>query len=337
MLRVGIVGLGYWGPNLARNVSTCDLTELAALCDRDPDRLARVGGQYPTARRHADIDELLADVEIDAVAIATPVGTHHGLVKAALEAGKHVLVEKPLTTSSSEAVELQTMAVARGRVLMVDHVFLYSPAVRKLMDLHAAGELGDLLFVDSVRINLGLLQHDVNVLWDLAPHDLSIIDQLLGRAPVGLVAAGISHAPDGLASVAHLHLDYGDLLASVHVNWLSPVKIRRLLVGGSRRSVLYNDLDGSEPIKVYDRGVDLSDDAEGRRKALISYRSGDVVSPEVDKSEPLQNMITHFAACVASGGEPMSGPDQALRVVRILEAADLSLKKGGTYVEIARG
>lgn len=334
MLRVGIVGLGYWGPNLARNVAACPATDLSGLCDRDRARLDRVGSLYPTARRHTDIDELLADDEIDAVAVATPVGTHHVLVKAALEADKHVLVEKPLTASSSEAAELLALAEARGRVLMVDHVFLYSPAVRKLAELYASGELGDLLFIDSVRINLGLLQHDVNVLWDLAPHDLSIIDLLIGRAPSGVVAAGTAHPPDGQTSVAHLHLDYGDLLASVHVNWLSPVKIRHLLVGGSRRSVLYNDLDASEPIKVYDRGVDVSDDEEGRREALISYRSGDVVSPNVDKSEPLQNMITHFAECAATGAVPLSGPQQGLRVVRILEAADLSLAKGGSYVEI---
>ena len=337
MLRVGITGLGYWGPNLARNVAACPRTELAALCDRDVDRLDRLGAVHPTARRHTDAAGLFADDEVDAVAIATPVGSHFALARAALEAGKHVLVEKPLTASSDEAAQLRDLAAAQGLALMVDHVFLYSPPVMKLVELHASGELGDLLFIDSVRINLGLLQEDVNVLWDLAPHDLSIIDRLLGRAPVGVVAAGTSHAPSGLASVAYLHLDYGDMLASVHVNWLSPVKIRHLLVGGSRRSVLYDDLNGSEPLKVYDRGVDVSCDPEGRRAALVSYRSGDVISPNVDRSEPLQNMISHFAQCVETGEEPVSGAEQGLRVVRILEAAELSLAKGGSYVEVPDG
>ena len=337
MLRVGIVGLGYWGPNLARNVAACDMTELVALADRDPDRLQRLGTQHPSARRYDNADHLLADANVDAVAIATPVATHFELAKAALEAGKHVLVEKPMAASSAEVVELQRVATDRDRLLMVDHVFLYSPPVQKLAALYKAGELGDLLFIDSVRINLGLFQHDVNVLWDLAPHDLSIIDHLLDRPPKGLVATGISHSPDEVASVAHVHLDYGDILASVHVNWLSPVKIRHLLVGGSRRSVLYNDLDVSEPIKVYDRGIDRADDPEGRRAALISYRSGDVVSPNVDKAEPLMNMMNHFASCIELGTPPISGAEQGLRVVRILEAADLSLAKGGTYVDIAHG
>lgn len=335
MLRVGITGLGYWGPNLARNLASCSETTLHALCDHDPNRLARLSAQYPTASCYTDFDMMLADSELDAVAIATPVHTHFALAQAALEADKHVLVEKPFTASSQEALALVKLAEGRQRVLMVDHVFLYSPPVQKLAALHASGELGELLFIDSVRINLGLFQSDVNVLWDLAPHDLSIIDHLIGRSPRGLSASGTSHAGNDLANVAYIHLDYGDdLLASVHVNWLSPVKIRHFLVGGSRRSVLYNDLDASEPIKVYDRGIELSEDPEGRRAALISYRSGDVLSPNVDKSEPLQNMIKHFVACITTGSTPISGADQALRVVNILEAADRSLASGGTYVEL---
>lgn len=335
MLRIGIIGLGYWGPNLARNIAACSTTTLHALCDRDPERLDRLGSQHPMAACHTEVESLFSDPDLDAVAIATPVHTHFALAKAALEADKHVLVEKPFTSSSDEAAELLALAAQRKRVVMVDHVFLYSPPVQKLASLHATGELGELLFIDSVRINLGLFQSDVNVLWDLAPHDLSIIDHLIGRAPLGLSASGTSHAGNDLANVAYIHLDYGDdLLASVHVNWLSPVKIRHFLVGGSRRSVLYNDLDASEPVKLYDRGIDVSEDPEGRRAALISYRSGDVLSPNIDKSEPLQNMISHFASCVETGSRPISGPEQALRVVSILEAADLSLAKGGSYVEV---
>lgn len=335
MLRVGIIGLGYWGPNLARNISSSPETSLHALCDRDSERLARLGSQYPGAKCHTEVVDLLNAPDLDAVAIATPVHTHFSLAKAALEAGKHVLVEKPFTSTSDEAKELMELAARLKRVIMVDHVFLYSPPVKKLASLYESGELGDLLFIDSVRINLGLFQSDVNVLWDLAPHDLSIIDHLIGRAPVGLSASGSSHAGNGLANVAYVHLDYGDdLLASLHVNWLSPVKIRHFLVGGSHKSVLYNDLDASEPVKLYDRGIDLEEDPEGRRAALISYRSGDVLSPSIDKSEPLQNMINHFATCIETGASPVSGPDQALRVVSILEAADLSLAKGGSYVEV---
>lgn len=335
MLGLGIIGLGYWGPNLARNTMSSGVTQLTALCDRDPERLELIGSHYPTARQYIDPLQLLTAPDVDAVVVATPVASHFELAKAALEHGKHVLVEKPFTSNSEEGEELVSLAATRGRVLMVDHVFLFSPAVQKLGNLHARGELGELLFVDSVRINLGLFQHDVNVLWDLAPHDLSIVDFLLGRAPRGVVAIG---SPQGLGpeSVAHLHLDYGnDLLASIHVNWLSPVKIRHFLIGGSRRSVLYNDLDQSEPVKVYDRGIDISSDTEGRREALVSYRSGDVVCPKVAKTEPLENMIRHFAGCASTGTTPISSGEQGLRLVRILEAADNSLAKAGAYVEIA--
>ncbi len=333
-----MVGLGYWGPNLVRNIVACPATELAALCDFDAKRLAEVGALYPSARRYDDPGDLLRDESVEAVAIATPVATHFELSKRAIEQGKHVLVEKPFTANSGDAEELIGLAAGAERVLMVDHVFLYSSAVERLRNLYESGELGEVLFIDSVRINLGLLQHDVNVLWDLAPHDLSIIDYLLGRAPRGVVATGSSRGSHGLASVAYLHLDYGDgLLASIHVNWLSPVKLRHLLVGGTRRSVLYDDLDLSEPLKVFDRGIDLAPDPAGRREALISYRSGDVLSPRIDKSEPLQNLVRHFAECVASGTEPVSSGAQGLRLVRILEAADHSLRKGGTYVEVAHG
>lgn len=338
VLRIGVIGLGYWGPNLARNVAACRDTELAALCDLDGERLERVASQYPTAARFDSVDALLDGDHVDAVIVATPVRFHYELARAALESGKHVLVEKPFTATVAEGIALRELAASRQRVVMVDHVFLYSPPVRKVLDLHQAGEFGRLLFLDAVRINLGLFQSDVNVLWDLAPHDLSIFDALLGREPSGLIATGKAHAIDHMANVAHLSIDYGsDLLASLHVNWLSPVKIRHFLVGGSRRSALYNDLDQSEPIKVYDRGIDLADDPEGQREARISYRTGDVVSPNIDKSEPLQNMIGHFARCVATGERPLSDADQGIRVVKVLEAADASLAKGGSYVELARG
>lgn len=334
MLRAAVVGLGYWGPNLARNFASSARAELASLCDRDPDRLEELGRRYPAARRSPSAGEVLKADDVDVVAIATPVDTHYPLVRDALLADKHVLVEKPFTPDVGQARELVQLADERGCLLMVDHVFLYSPAVRKLRQLVESGHLGELQFIDSVRINLGLVQHDVNVIWDLAPHDLSIMDHLIGRAPETVVAVGACHSTD-LSSVAYLHLDYGDdLLASVHVNWLSPVKIRHMLIGGSGHSVLYNDLDPSEPVKVYDRGIDVDLDPEGRRDVLVSYRSGDVVSPRVPRDEPLALMVDHVVDCIEDGASCISGADQGLRLVRILEAADRSMTKGGVTVEV---
>ncbi len=336
MLAVGVVGLGYWGPNLARNVAGCSRTRLARLCDRDEERLTAVGERFPAAARSTDPKELFEDEVVEAVAIATPVATHYELAKEALLAGKHVLVEKPFTASTAEADELIELAARSGRILMVDHVFLYSPAVKTLARLVTSGELGRLQFVDSVRINLGVYQHDVNVIWDLAPHDLSIVDLLIGRPARSVMAVGSSHAGNGLHDVAYLHIDYGEgLHASIHVNWLSPVKIRHFLIGGTRRSVLYNDLDRSEPVKVYDRGVDIKEDPVGRRQMMVSYRSGDVVSPRVDSGEPLLAMIEHFAACVEDGAVPISGAEQGRRMVEILEAADRSLELGGRRIDLS--
>lgn len=335
-MRVAVIGLGYWGPNLVRNLSSSPATELVAVCDRDESRLDAIGAQFPSARRETDAEAVFAADDVDAVCVATPVASHYALVKAALEAGKHVLVEKPFVQDVGEAEELVALARDKGLVLMLDHVFLYSPAVRKLSEMVAAGELGDLHYVDSVRINLGLVQHDVNVLWDLAAHDLSIMDHLVGRPPLSVVAFGEGHQGHDLADVAYLHLDYGDgLIASVHVNWLSPVKIRHFLVGGSRRSVLYNELDPSERLKIYDRGVDSTPDPESKRRIAVSYRSGDVVAPRLEPIEPLRAMVEHFADCVATGATPISDGEQGLRVVRILAASEESLAKGGSSIDLS--
>lgn len=336
MLRTAVVGLGYWGPNLVRNLSGSNRTDLVRLCDADEGRLSSVGGQYPSVQLTTDFHDVLDDDDVQAVVIATPVGTHAKLATAALNAGKHVLIEKPLTHDAVAAADVVALAKEQNLVALVDHIFLYSPAVRSLRDLVIDGELGDLQFLDSVRINLGLFQHDVNVIWDLAPHDVSIIDSMIGRLPVSVSAVGACHAGNNLEDVAYIHLDYGDnLLASVHVNWLSPVKIRHFMVGGSRRSVLYNDLDRSEPLKIYDRGIDVDvDDGQGRREVLISYRSGDVVSPRVEQTEPLRALIEHFADCIENGAQPISGADQGLRVVQILSAAQQSLTNGGAQVAL---
>jgi predicted dehydrogenase len=334
MLSLAVVGLGYWGPNLARNIAASPRTHLTWLCDQDSGRLTTIGGAYPAAELSDNLDEVLSDAEVDAVAIATPVSTHHALAKRALLAGKHVLVEKPLAATAEEASELVDIARDRGLVLMVDHVFLYSPAVQKLAQLCRSGEIGELNFIDSVRINLGLIQHDVNVLWDLAPHDLSIIDSLVGRAPRSVVAVGDSHVANGTVDVSYLHLDYDGVTAAVHLNWLSPVKIRHFMVGGSKKSVLYNDLDRSEPVKVYDSGVNVDADPASKRGLLVSYRAGDVLSPRLESFEPLSAMIEHLADCIEKGVEPLSGGDQGLRIVKILEAADQSLAQAGARVAV---
>lgn len=334
-MRVAVIGLGYWGPNLVRNLASTSSAELVAVCDQDPARLESIGAQFPSTRQLSDSEQVFTATDIDAVCIATPVGSHYSLVKRALESGKHVLVEKPFVRHVHEAEELVELARSRDLVLMLDHVFLYSPAVRRLSEAVRSGELGDIQFVDSVRINLGLVQHDVNVLWDLAAHDLSIMDHLIGRSPRSVVAFGEAHQGNALADIAYLHLDYGEgLIASVHVNWLSPVKIRHFLVGGSRRSALYNELDPSERLKIYDRGVDSTPDPESKRRIAVSYRSGDVVAPRLEPIEPLRAMVEHFAECVHHGKTPVSDGLQGLRIVRILAASEVSLAGGGTSIDL---
>jgi predicted dehydrogenase len=334
-LRVAVVGCGYWGPNLIRNFVTCPSSEVALLCDRDPSRLQQAAAFCPQAELASEFDAVLSNPGVEAVAIATPVATHAPLAAAALRAGKHVLVEKPLAMSQKEAEEVIRLAEACGRTLMVDHTFLYSPAVRRMKELVDAGELGELFYIDSVRINLGLIQNDVNVLWDLAPHDLSIVDHLLGRLPRSVAATGSCHTGADLEDVAYLNMDFGgNLLASFHVNWLSPVKVRHLIVAGSKKSLVYNDLNAWEPIKVYDRGISVALGPEARRGVLISYRTGDIWSPHLDQSEPLQNVVRHFTHCVRTGQKPLSDGQAGLRIVRILEAAQRSIKAQGGRITL---
>src|SRR5262245_32124319 len=309
MVRVAVTGAGYWGPNLIRNFAACPDTQLVAVCDRDEQRLAKALANYPGVEAIRQFDELLARPDIDAVAIATPVDTHAPMGLAALAAGKHVLIEKPLAPSVAAAEQLIAAAKAAGRILMVDHTYVYSGPVQKIKQLLDAGEVGDVYFIDSVRINLGMFQHDVNVVWDLAPHDLSILDYLLGRLPRSLSAFGTCHA-DGkreIEDVAYLNLDFsGGLLASFHVNWLSPVKIRHFIVGGSRKSIVYDDLDPAEKLKVYDRGINFNSEIESRRGVLVSYRTGDVWSPHIPQVEPLARMVSHFAECIRENEQPVT-------------------------------
>lgn len=334
--HIALIGLGYWGPNLLRNFHAQPACRLNVCCDRDPRRLGALHAAYPAVDLVDDPSEVFADRQIDGVVIATPVETHYPLAKAALLAGKSVLVEKPLTADVGQAEELVALADERGLTLMVDHTFVYSPAVAKIKQLVDDGELGDLLFIDSVRINLGLVQHDVNVVWDLAPHDLSIVDHLLGRLPHSVSAFGAAHAGRGQEDVAYLNLDFGGgLIANFHVNWLSPVKLRYTMLGGSRRSLVYNDLETTEKIKVYDRGVDVrGDDPDGRRERLIDYRTGDVWSPHVSREEPLASVAAQFVECLTTGGRPPSDGQAGLRVVRILDAAQRSMRAQGARIRL---
>jgi predicted dehydrogenase len=336
MIGVAVVGYGYWGPNLVRNFAQTEDAVMRVCCDADPRRLALAQKRFPALNCTTDFDETLRNPEVDAVAIATPVHTHYELAKRAIKVGKHVLVEKPLTMRVDQAEELVMLAEKQGVALMVDHVFVYSPPVLKMKELVTQGGLGKLFFIDSVRINLGLFQHDINVVWDLAPHDLSIVDFLLDRLPVSLSAYGGTHANHEIEDVAYLNLDYGDgLISNFHVNWLSPVKVRQMIIGGSERSLIYNDLDVDEKIKVYDRGIEVGTDPEQRRNMLISYRSGDVWSPNLATSEPLSRMAEHFITCARTGQTPISDGKVGLRVVKILEAAQRSIKSQSGRVSIA--
>lgn len=336
MVRVAVVGYGYWGPNLVRNFFETPGATLAAVCEANADRLALVGRRFPGVRLLSQYEEILADKEIDAVVIATPVSTHHAMARAALNAGKHVLVEKPLTGNVPDAEDLVNFAAAKKLTLMVDHIFVYSPAVRVMKEIVDSGQLGTLLFVDSVRVNLGLFQKDVNVVWDLAPHDLSIIDYLIGRMPRSVATFGAAHADEKIEDVAYLNLDFGEkLIANFHVNWLSPVKIRYTILGGSKKSLVYNDLDPIEKVKIYDSGITVNtDDLEGRRNLMISYRTGDVWCPRIPTTEPLRNMAGHFVECIEKSTTPITDGQAGLRLVRILDAAQRSIKAQGGRITL---
>jgi len=336
MIRVGVVGYGYWGPNLARNFRECPLTELVAIADPQPARLADAERRFPGVRTVPGLEALLSLPDIDAVAIATPVATHAPLTLAALRAGKHVLVEKPLAASVPEAEMMVAEAERRGLTLMVDHTFVYTPAVRRIRQLIDDGEIGDIYYYDSVRINLGLFQHDVNVLWDLAVHDLSIMDYVLGRHPASVSATGMSHVPGKPEDVAYLTMFFeGTLLGHVHASWLAPVKVRRTLIGGSRRMIVFDDLETSEKVKVYDRGISVNPSPEDRYQVLVGYRSGDMWAPHLPVAEALQQEVAHFAECVMRGAVPLTDGHAGLRMVRLLEAATESLKRCGGVVPLA--
>ncbi len=335
MIGVAILGAGYWGPNLIRNFSTCKSTRVVMVCDRERARLDHVAPTCPQAILTQTADDVFNNSDVDAIAIATPVNTHVSLALAALDAGKHVLVEKPLAGNARDAERIVRRAKELGRTLMVDHTYVYSPAVKKIKSIVDSGDLGDIYYIDSVRINLGLFQNDINVLWDLAPHDLSIIDRVLGRLPRSVAAMGVSHTSSDLEDMAYLNLDFGEsLMATFHVNWLSPVKVRHTIIGGSKRSLVYNDLNPVEPLKIYDCGIQVDQSSEARSSILVGYRMGDIWSPNLPREEPLQNVVQHFADCIESGTTPLTDGDAGLRIVRILEAAQRSIKAQGGRITL---
>jgi predicted dehydrogenase len=330
---VGVIGCGYWGPNLLRNFAENEAAELRWICDADEARLAAMRRRYPAAQTSTDYQKLLDDPNLDAIAVVTPVATHFQIARAALVAGKHVLVEKPLTATAAEAEELNDLAARNQRTLMVDHTFVYTGAVRKMKEIVASGELGDLLYFDSVRINLGLFQKDINVLWDLAPHDLSIMDYLIDRQPDGLSAIGSCHIEPGIENIAYLMLHFpGDFIAHFHFNWLAPVKIRRTMIAGSSKMILYDDIEPTEKVRIYDKGVTtnrVGADREADYQTLVSYRTGDVWAPKLDSTEALRHVVAEFLDSIRERRPPLTDGQAGLRVVRLLEAAQQSIKAGG--------
>ncbi len=335
MIGIGVIGYGYWGPNLVRNFADYADSTVRAVCDLRQARLAQVERRYPGVTVTTVPADLINDPAVDAVVIATPVQYHFELALAALRAGKHVLVEKPMTSTSDQASQLMDEAAARGRTLMVDHTFVYTGAVRKMRELTDAGELGEIYYYDSVRINLGLFQHDVNVLWDLAVHDLSIMDYVLRQQPVAVSATGLAHLKGAPENIAYMTMFFeSSLIAHVHVNWLAPVKVRRTLLGGSRRMVMFDDLETSEKIKVYDRGISLNPSPQNVYQMLIGYRTGDMWAPQLTVTEALNVEVAHFVECVEKNQRPVTDGEAGLRVVRLLEAATESMAHQGRLVSL---
>jgi predicted dehydrogenase len=327
-----VIGYGYWGPVVARNIHAAEGCRLVAICDGNPAALSRASKSYPDVQTMTDAMELIRSPQVDAVAVVTPVWTHFEFAKAALENGKHIFVEKPFTAKVSQAAELIDLALARNLQIMVDHTFLFTGAVRKIRQLIDEGALGKLFYYDSTRVNLGLFQHDVNVIWDLAPHDLAIMDHLLGGKPEAVSATGQCHL-NGLEDVAYLTVYFRNMLAHVNVNWLSPVKVRTTLIGGEKKMVVWNDMEADEKVKVYDKGVAMTN-GQGVHDLLVSYRSGDMWAPKVDQAEALKLEANYFRECIEKSETPFNGALAGLRVVQLLEAADQSLKQRGRPVEL---
>jgi len=335
MIRIGVIGYGYWGPNLVRNFMAAPGSAVTRVCDLRTERLSTLGKLYPGLKTCSDSSALINDPQIDAVVIATPVTSHFELAMAALKAGKHVLVEKPLAARADQACKLVDEAAARNLVLLVDHTFVYTDAVRKIRELISSGKLGEIYYYDAVRVNLGLFQHDVSVIWDLAIHDLSIIDHVLPSKPIAVSATGISHVPGQPENVAYITLFFASAqIAHVHVNWLTPVKVRHTLIGGSEKMILYDDLEPSEKLKVYDKGINVTHEPEDVYKMLVSYRLGDMWAPQLNNTEALQTEANHFIDCIEHNQQPETDGPAGLRMVKLIEAAETSLRDRGRLIEL---
>lgn len=331
MVRFGVVGYGYWGPNVVRNLDQIDGSQVIAVCDKSPQSRKRIQKAHPNVMVTADSAELMTSPDIDAIAVITPVWTHYELAKAALENGKHVFVEKPFTSCVAQAEELINLAEQKNLKIMVDHTFLFTGAVRKISQLLDEGALGKLYYYDSTRVNLGLFQHDVNVIWDLAPHDLSIIDHLIKESPEAVSATGQTHL-NGHEDIAFITVYFPDkIIAHINVNWLSPVKVRTTLIGGEKKMLVWNDLEADEKIKIYDKGVHITS-RQGLYNLLVNYRSGDMWSPQVEQVEALKLELSYFVECIAESKTPHNDGKAGLRVVQLLEAASKSLNKRGELV-----
>jgi len=334
MIKIGIIGYGYWGPNLVRNFSGVSNCAVQYVSDFRQERLNVVSKAYPSIKTTTDPDEIINSKDVDAVVIATPVFTHYPLAKKALENGKHVLLEKPMTSTVKEAEELMSLAKQKGLLLMVDHTFLYTGAVRKMRDLINNGSIGDVHYFDSTRINLGLFQPDVNVLWDLAPHDISILLYLINKKPHSVNATGVSHTKNGIENIAYLTVNFSeDMIAHFNCSWTSPVKLRTLLIGGDKKMLMFNDLEPTEKIRVYDTGYAHKTDEE-KQRVLVDYRTGDVYLPKVEMKEALHSMADDFVQSILNKKEPVSHSGIGLEVIRILEASQKSIKNKGQEVKL---
>ena len=334
MFKIGVIGYGYWGPNVVRNFSSIDGVEIASLCDRDTNALKRAKKNYPQLKVSTDYLDITKAKDIDAVAIVTPVSAHFELAKRALLNGKHIFVEKPFTAKSSQAEELIELAEKKKLKIMVDHTFLFTGAVKKIKELIDGDALGRLYYYDSTRINLGLFQHDVNVIWDLAPHDLAIMDYVVKEKPTAILATGAKHLRHSQENIAYITAHFNNnLIAHFNINWLSPVKVRTTFIGGEKKMLLWNDLETDEKIKIYDKGVKI-ESREGIYKLLVEYRSGDMHSPRIDVFEALRLEAQYFIDCIKHNKIPINDGNAGLRVVKILEAADKSLKTKGALIKL---
>ena len=338
MIGIGVIGYGYWGPNLVRNFSETPGAEVVAVSDLDPAKLAVVNRRYPAVTTTTRFQDLLANPKVDAIAVATSVGTHFELGMAALKAGKHLWMEKPMAEMSLQAMKLAEEADRRKLTLIVDHTFIYTGAVRKMGEIVRSGDLGRIYYYDSTRVNLGLFQRDVGVISDLAVHDFSILDYLLGEFPVAVSASGTNHFPGTPENLAFITLFYDSgVIAHANVSWLAPVKVRQILVGGSKKMITYDDLEPSEKIKIYDKGISMTDDPQKIQEMRVGYRMGDMWAPNLPLSEALRVESEHFIDCIEHGKQPETDGRLGVRVVEVIEAANSSMRGRGETVYLRQG